>query len=87
MGPLNLAARVCRENELVIETWSPIHLRAKLKELYWNESKPAVRATAFWEDTLRYLYLPRLKLREVLGGRRLHCRGQQGLFRYCLRAD
>ena len=26
-------ARVCRENELVIETWSPIHLRAKLKEL------------------------------------------------------
>ncbi len=24
--------RVCRENELVIETWSPIHLRAKLQE-------------------------------------------------------
>ena len=59
-------ARVCRENELVIETWSPIHLRAKLKELYWKESKPAVRAMAFWEDTLRYLYLPRLKSRDVL---------------------
>ena len=58
--------RVCRENELVIETWSPIHLRAKLKELYWKESKPAVRAMAFWEDTLRYLYLPRLKSRDVL---------------------
>jgi uncharacterized protein len=64
-APVELA-RVCRENELVIETWSPIHLRAKLKELYWNESKPAVRAMAFWEDTLRYLYLPRLKSRDVL---------------------
>jgi predicted AAA+ superfamily ATPase len=58
--------RVCRENELVIETWSPIHLRAKLKELYWKADKPAVGAMAFWEDTLRYLYLPRLKSREVL---------------------
>ncbi|APW60527.1 ATP-binding protein [Paludisphaera borealis] len=58
--------RVCRENELVIETWSPIHLRVKLKELYWKADKPAVGAMAFWEDSLRYLYLPRLKSREVL---------------------
>jgi predicted AAA+ superfamily ATPase len=58
--------RVCRENELAIETWSPIHLRAKLKELYWKADKHAVGAMAFWEDTLRYLYLPRLKSREVL---------------------
>ena len=58
--------RVCRENELVIETWSPIHLRAKLKELYWKGGKPAVGAMAFWEDSLRYLYLPRLKNRHSL---------------------
>ncbi len=58
--------RVCNENELVIETWSPIHLRAKLEDLYWKANKPAVGAMAFWEDTLRYLYLPRLKSREVL---------------------
>jgi hypothetical protein len=58
--------RVCRENELVIETWSPIHLRAKLKDLYWKADRPAVGALAFWEDSLRYLYLPRLKSREVL---------------------
>jgi predicted AAA+ superfamily ATPase len=58
--------RVCRENELVIETWSPIHLRAKLKELYWKDGKPTVRAMSFWEDTLRYLYLPRLKNRNTL---------------------
>ncbi len=58
--------RVCRENELVIESWSPIHLRAKLKELYWKADKAAVGAMAFWEDALRYLYLPRLRSREVL---------------------
>lgn len=58
--------RVCRENELVIDAWSPIHLRAKLKELYWKPGKPRVGAVAFWEDSLKYLYLPRLKTREVL---------------------
>ena len=58
--------RVCVENELVITTWSPIHLRTKLKELYWKEGQPAAGAMAFWEDTLRYLYLPRLKNRDVL---------------------
>jgi len=58
--------RVCVENELVITTWSPIHLRTKLKELYWKEGQPAAAAMAFWEDTLRYLYLPRLKDRDVL---------------------
>lgn len=58
--------RVCLENELVISTWSPIHLRSKLKELYWKDGKVAASAMTFWEDTLRYLYLPRLKNRDVL---------------------
>lgn len=58
--------RVCVENELVITTWSPIHLRTKLRELYWKEGRPTAGAVAFWEDTLRYLYLPRLKDRDVL---------------------
>jgi predicted AAA+ superfamily ATPase len=58
--------RVCVDNELVIVTWSPIHLRTKLKELYWKEAQPAAGAMAFWEDTLRYLYLPRLRSRDVL---------------------
>ena len=56
--------RVCLENELVISTWSPIHLRTKLKELYWKAGQRAASAMAFWEDTLRYLYLPRLKDRD-----------------------
>lgn len=57
--------RVCTENELVISTWSPIHLRAKLKELYWKEDQSAASAAAFFEDTLRYLYMPRFKHRDV----------------------
>lgn len=58
--------RVCAENELVISTWSPIHLRTMLKELYWKGDKTAAGAMAFWEDSLRYLYLPRFKNRDVL---------------------
>lgn len=58
--------RVCEENELVISDWSPIHLRDKLNEFYFKEGKIAAGALAFWEDSLRYLYLPRLKNRDVL---------------------
>lgn len=58
--------RACAENELVITTWSPIHLRAKLTELYWNGGQTAANAASFFEDTLRYLYMPRLKTRDVL---------------------
>lgn len=53
--------RVCTDNEWVIPTWSPIHLREKLKQLYWKPGATAKRAEEFWEDTLRYLYLPRLR--------------------------
>lgn len=58
--------RVCTENELVISTWSPIHLRTKLNELYWKQDQNATGAAAFFEDTLRYLYMPRFKNRDVL---------------------
>jgi hypothetical protein len=58
--------RVCADNELIITTWSPIHLRTKLKELYWKDGQNAASAARFFEDTLRYLYLPRLKTRDVL---------------------
>ena len=58
--------RVCIDNELVITKWSPIHLRTKLKELYWKDGKSAVGAMVYWEDSLRYLYLSRLKDRESL---------------------
>ncbi len=46
--------------------WSPVHLTSKLAELYWKADKPAIQAMTFWEDSLRYLYLPRLKDKGVL---------------------
>jgi hypothetical protein len=55
-----------RENELVIGEWSPVHLREKLKECYWKHGRTSVAARTFWEDSLRYLYLPRLKTHEAL---------------------
>ena len=58
--------RVCIDNVLVITTWSPIHLRDELKKLYWKADKPAFGAMAFLNDTMRYIYLPRLKNRNVL---------------------
>ncbi len=58
--------RVCGDNELVISKWSPIHLRTRLRELYWKTEQPYAKAMAFWEDSLRYLYLPRMKDRNVL---------------------
>lgn len=58
--------KVCTENELVISTWSPTHLRTQLKDLYWKPDRPAVRAMQFWDDSQRYLYLPRLKNRDTL---------------------
>lgn len=58
----NEIERICRENELVVTTWSPIHLRdSVLKRFYWKQDKPSVPALGVWEDMLRYLYLPRLR--------------------------
>lgn len=58
--------RVCDENELVIGTWAPIHLRSQLKSYYWKGDRPAVPAKTFWNDSQRYLYLPRLRSHDVL---------------------
>lgn len=38
----------------------------QLKHLYWKPAASTKKAVDFWEDTLRYLYLPRLKDRGVL---------------------
>lgn len=65
----NLSAefeRVCQDNELVIMTWSPVHLRdSVLKNFYWKADRKSVKAIDVWNDTLRYLYLPRLHTRNI----------------------
>jgi hypothetical protein len=66
-GPLAAEIeRACKDNTWVIGTWSPIHLRTELTKLYWKADKPAAKAADFWEDTQRYLYLPRLKDKAVI---------------------
>jgi len=57
--------RVCEENELIISAWSPIHLRTRLRELYWKDGRTVAKAMTVWEDMQKYLYLPRLKNRAV----------------------
>ena len=58
--------RVCFENELVIMTWSPIHLRdSVLKNFYWKADRKSVKAIDVWNDMLCYLYLPRLHTRSI----------------------
>jgi len=59
--------RVCAENELIIGAWSPLFLRDELlKTFYWKADKPSVPVRQLWEDMQRYLYMPRLRTREVL---------------------
>jgi predicted AAA+ superfamily ATPase len=57
--------RVCNESEFVISTWAPLHLRTKLYELYWKDGVEAIPALQVWEDTQKYLYMPRLRRRSV----------------------
>jgi predicted AAA+ superfamily ATPase len=79
--------RVCTDSELVISAWSPVHLRTKLKELYWKNGQVAANAGAFFEDTLRYLYMPRPEI-EGGSGTGDPCRCQdKGLLRHGLRPD
>jgi len=57
---------ICVDQELVITAWSPTHLREVLREYYWTGDSKAVKASTFWDDSQKYLYLPRLQRREVL---------------------
>jgi hypothetical protein len=58
--------QVTRENELIISAWAAPHLSKLLMDLYWKGDRKAVKAMSFWEDSLKYLYLPRLRRKEVL---------------------
>lgn len=58
--------RQCHETGIVISTWSPIHLRTMLQSLYWKPDVSAVKAMTVWADMEKYLFLERLRNREVL---------------------
>ncbi|MGC9351036.1 MAG: ATP-binding protein [Sulfurovum sp.] len=60
--------RIIRENEIVIERWSPIFLSSILKQWYWTADTPVIGAQKVWHDSCCYLYLPRLKEVQVFNG-------------------
>ncbi|CAL8472429.1 ATP-binding protein [Caballeronia sp. S22] len=62
-GAPNLAQdieRVLKDTEALITQWSPIHLHAELARWFWKEDAPDAKALTVWQQSCRYLYLPRL---------------------------
>lgn len=53
--------RALKENELLINEWSPIHLANLLKTWFWKDDVKEVGALDVWQKTCQYLYLPRLR--------------------------
>jgi len=49
-----------REEEWLVYEWSPIHLRNVLNDWYLKDGVTEVNALKVWQDSCRYLYLPRL---------------------------
>lgn len=54
------------EEEWVIQTWSPVHLKRILDQWYFKEGVSEVSVLKLWQDCCQYLYLPRLLSPEVL---------------------
>lgn len=52
--------RKLREEEWVIDEWSPIFLRQMLNDWYFKDGITEISALKVWQDTCHYLYLPRL---------------------------
>lgn len=57
--------RQLRENELVIESWAPIHLRTEMQNWFWRNGDTEKRAAEVWQSFCQYLYLPRLSSKGV----------------------
>ena len=66
----SLAVRVSsalQQEELLLETWSPLSLQRELDRWFWSRGLEHINAKQLWEEYLtRYLYFPRLRDREVL---------------------
>ncbi|MEW9672977.1 hypothetical protein [Ammoniphilus sp. 3BR4] len=54
-----------KEHELLIPTWSPVHLKSMLQTWFWKEDLTESFAMEVWKKMCHYLYLPRLVNQEV----------------------
>lgn len=52
--------KVLRDNEMLIEQWSPFHLRNVLLTWFWKDDRREYSLLTLWNDFCRYPYLPRL---------------------------
>jgi len=55
-----------QSQELLIISWSPIHLRRELDQYLWKDNQPHIGVKQLWEYLATYPYLPRLRDNEVL---------------------
>ena len=64
-----LAGRVAsalQREEILLEAWSPMFLERELDRWFWPQGLDHISVKKLWEENLtRYLYLPRLRDREV----------------------
>ena len=63
--PMREIQKILKDEEYVLPEWAPIHLKSLLTKWYWNK-KDFVSAEEFWDDSCRYIYLPRLVSMDVL---------------------
>ena len=57
--------QVLRDNELVIDQWSPIHLRNLLQHWFWKPGQHEALARDVWRQMCCQLYMSRLKSESV----------------------
>lgn len=65
-GLVQRASYRLQSQELLITNWSPIHLRRELDEYLWKDGQPHITVKQLWEYFAMYLYLPRLRDKDVL---------------------
>lgn len=83
----NAIETICRDNEIVIFKWAAQHLMNFLKLYYWVNNSKDVSIQQFWEDSTKYLYLPRLKTMGVLTEAVQRAAETGALFGYALTKD
>jgi len=77
--------RVCLDNELIIQTWSPIHLRTMLQELYWEGGQRAASGLGVFRGYAALSLPTALQGPGCFVSGDPYRYGQPGLFRYGLR--
>lgn len=63
--PMREIQKILKDEEYMIPEWAPNHLTKELKKWYWDK-KDFISLEDFWDDSCKYIYLPRLSDIDVL---------------------